>query len=393
MGSSDTAQFTVYREGGSRYDPERPLRLAFAADARLTHTFETPGRYFVAVTSFQGLGGPDYSYRLCIGQPGSLHFSREEERLTPPTPIDEVQSPFRRKLEPDRLQALQARTVVESSTGHGSGEGKSSAATGRVAASDSSSGTDAVHMPTDYSVLTEAEPNETADQASEVTLPFLLEGAIERPGDVDTFKFKVPAKATLTFELETPEAATPIFNPHLAVMDANGEEMLTNYFRKIAGDGDDWVKLIQARVLYTFEREGDYTLQIRDITARFGEPAFKYRVLVRLQIPHVGKIEVQEDVVNLVAGEAKKLTIMTKQEEGFGGEVVFSIQGLPLGVQALPAPTSNRTQNPLCPRFTGSVSFRKARKQQFCWWRTPMLRHQESQDWLASSPSLLSEGK
>ena len=40
-------------------------------------------------------------------------------------------------------------------------------------------------MPTDYSVLTEAEPNETADQASEVTLPFLLEGAIERPGDVE----------------------------------------------------------------------------------------------------------------------------------------------------------------------------------------------------------------
>ncbi len=175
--AADTAQFTLYREGGSWYDPERPLRLAFAPDARLTHTFETPGRYFVAVTSFQGLGGPDYSYRLCVGQPGSLHFPREEERLTPPSPngIDEVRSPFRRKLEPDRLQALQARTVVESATGHGSGEGKSSAATGRVAASDSSSGTDAVHVPTDYSVLTETEPNETADQASEVTLPFLLE--------------------------------------------------------------------------------------------------------------------------------------------------------------------------------------------------------------------------
>ena len=66
-----------------------------------------------------------------------------------------------------------------------------------------------------------------------------------------------------------------------------------------------------------------------------GEPAFKYRVLVRPQIPHVGKIEVQEDAANLVPGEASKLTIITDQEEGFGGEVVFKIEGLPRGVEAL----------------------------------------------------------
>ena len=333
----DAAQFTLYRPGGSWYDPQRPLRLASAPNARLTYTFETAGRYFVAVTSFQGVGGPDYSYRLCVGEPGSRHFSKEEERLTPPSPIDELQSPFRRTLESDRLQALQRRTVVESRTGPDAGQAKIPTATGTVPVSDQPSSPETAPLPANYNVLAEAEPNDTVDQASEATLPFLLEGAIERPNDVDTFKFKVPRKAKLAFELETPEAASPTFNPHLSVIDANGEEMLTNYYRKVAGDGDDWVKLIQARVLYTFEREGYYTLRIRDITARFGKPAFRYRVLVRPQIPHVGKIEVQEDAVNLVAGEAKKLTLITEQEERFGGEVVFSIQGLPPGVQALAA--------------------------------------------------------
>jgi hypothetical protein len=331
----DAAQFALYRPGGSWYDPQRPLRLALAREARLTYTFETPGRYFVAVTSFQGVGGPDYSYRLCVDEAGSLHFSKEEERLTPPSPIDKLQSPFRRTLASDRLQALQWRTVVESRTGPDVGQAEIPMATGGVAASDQPSSPNTAPLPANYNVLAEAEPNDTVDQASEATLPFLLEGAIERPNDVDTFKFKVPRKAKLAFELETPEAASPTFNPHLSVIDANGEEMLTNYYRKIAGDGDDWVKLIRARVLYTFEREGYYTLRIRDITARFGKPAFRYRVLVRPQIPHVGKLEVQEDAVNLVAGEAKKLAIITEQEEGFGGEVVFSIQGLPPGVQAL----------------------------------------------------------
>ena len=183
--------------------------------------------------------------------------------------------------------------------------------------------------------MAEQEPNETGDQALEVTLAVLLKGTIERPADVDTFKLRIPAKAKLAFEIEGPEAVTPTFNPHVSVIDANGEEMLTNYFRNVDDGANRWARMIRSKVIYTFEREGDYTLQIRDITARYGEPAFKYRVLVRPQIPHVGNIEVQEDAANLVAGEASKLTIITDQEEGFGGEVVLKIEGLPRGVEAL----------------------------------------------------------
>ena len=335
LNNYDSAQLTLYREAGSWFDSERPKHLVFSQDSRLNYTFDTSGRYFVAYTSFQGVGGGDVAYRLCVGHPDARHFSKYEEQIIPPSLLDKLQIPFQRKLESDRLQALQSRTVVEEPGGRGSGEGKSSSATGRVAVSEWPSGTDTLRLPAAYSVLAEQEPNETADQALEAPLPVLLEGAIERPADVDTFKLRIPAKAKLAFEIEGPEAVTPTFNPHVSVIDSNGEEMLNNYFRKIAGDGDDWVRMIRSKVLYTFEREGDYTLQIRDLTARYGEPAFKYRVLVRPQIPHVGKIEVREDVANLVPGEASKLTIITDQEEGFGGEVVFKIEGLPRGVEAL----------------------------------------------------------
>ncbi len=335
LNKNDSAQLTLYREAGSWFDSERPKHLLFSQDSRLNYTFDTAGRYFVAYTSFQGVGGPDVVYRLCVGHPDARHFSKDEEQIIPPSLIDKLQGPFQRKLESDRLQALQSRTVVEELGGRDSGEGKSSSATGRVAASERPSGADTLQVPAAYSILAEQEPNETADQALEAPLPVLLEGVIERPADVDTFKLRIPAKAKLAFEIEGPEAVTPTFNPHVSVIDANGEEMLNNLFRRIAGDGDDWVRMIRSKVIYTFEREGDYTLQVRDVTARYGEPAFKYRVLVRPQIPHVGKIEVQEDAANLVPGEASKLTIITEQEEGFGGEVVLKIEGLPRGVEAL----------------------------------------------------------
>ena len=335
LNNNDSAQLTLYREAGSWFDSERPKHLLFSQDSRLNYTFDTAGRYFVAYTSFQGVGGPDVAYRLCVGHPDARHFSKYEEQIIPPSLLDKLQIPFQRKLESDRLQVLQSRTVVEKPGGHDSGEGKSSSATGGVAASERPSGTDTLQVPAAYSVLAEQEPNETADQTLEVTLPVLLEGTIERPADVDTFKLRIPAKARLAFEIEGPEAVTPTFNPHVSVIDANGEEMLTNYFRKMDAGANRWARMIRSKVIYTFEREGDYTLQIRDITARYGGPAFKYRVLVRPQIPHVGKIEVQEDAANLVPGEASKLTIITDQEEGFGGEVVLKIEGLPRGVEAL----------------------------------------------------------
>ena len=66
---------------------------------------------------------------------------------------------------------------------------------------------------------------------------------------------------------------------------------------------------------------------MRDITPRSGDPAFRYRLLLRPQVPHVGRIEATPEVVNLRPGQAKKVTILSDQEEGFGGDILFSADG------------------------------------------------------------------
>jgi hypothetical protein len=102
--------------------------------------------------------------------------------------------------------------------------------------------------------------------------------------------------------------------------------------------------------VYTFEQAGEYFLQIRDLTTRRAAPNFRYRVLVRPQVPHMGEVGVKSgrgevvDHVNLRSGEIRKLTVVTESEEGFDGEIALTLENLPTGVQALAAATT--TVNP-----------------------------------------------
>ena len=66
---------------------------------------------------------------------------------------------------------------------------------------------------------------------------------------------------------------------------------------------------------------------------------------MRPQIPHAGELKVQEDRLNLIPGEAGKLTVTTGQEEGFSGQILLQVEGLPPGVQALPG-TDYRPETP-----------------------------------------------
>ena len=349
----DGVRLTLYKEGGSWFDPERPERLLFSPHSRITHLCRDSGRYLVEVSSNLGVGGPDFFYQLRVATFQPAGTGAPEVALIPPSALAEIEQPFRRKLDPSRLDWLESRTVpAGKARENGSPQAAAGAGSNGVASgSGVAPGRAAPAKAAGNGLLSEAEPNDLPEQAAPILPPQLLEGAIQSPGDVDWFRFEVQAGTALALELETPEAAPPRFNPRVAVLDGDGREVLTNYFRKIAGDGDDWVRLIQAKTLYTFDRAGLYKLQVRDITPRSGEPAFRYRLLLRPQVPHVGRIEATPEVVNLRPGQAKKVTILSDQEEGFGGDILFSAGGLPSQVQFLPGAEVEPHKEPPLPEI------------------------------------------
>jgi hypothetical protein len=347
VGNGFPVDIALYDPTGSWFDPRQVTQLAnkdqstpgiVPSHPLLKFRFPKQGRFLVGVSSSDGKGGPDFPYQLRIAPASSpTIFSRLENNSLQAGRKEWVERNFRRELEPDRLLALWSRTIrAENSAGVDSSISAVNLASSNQQAGEEGSQGEPRNPGSKAVIIEEKEPNDAPSQAVGVSIPAIIEGTIDHPNDVDSFKFKAKRGESLAFEIETPDATIPIFNPRLDVMDQNGQEFLTNIWKRISRNFSFYMKSLEPKTIYTFKLDGQYCLQIRDATFRYGDSSFKYRILVRPQVPHVGEIEVKEDHVNLVPGEATKLNVVTGQEEGFTGDIAITVEGLPSGVSAFP---------------------------------------------------------
>ena len=356
----------LYREEGSWLQEDKLAELEFSQKGsyrasrakRWRHRFNRAGRYLIGLGSVYGKAAPDFVYQLRIvpaeQDPGYEDWPGSEK----PSKWSERQ--YLRKLTPLRLRQLWARTVKApvvppgSKAGRGT-EKQSRGRTGKSGSPDpSSDGTNP-----DPTVFEEKEPNGSRDRALAVSLPALISGRIEAPGDVDFFRFQLPAGQPLVFEVETPEVSPPAFSPSLKVLDSAGHPLFDNKHRKIALTRQDPIFLVEllklhlpdrgscsvgslaffesleAKVAADFTVAGQYYLQIGDLTSQNGHPDHAYRVVVRPRIPHVGELALEGDRINLKRGQVRKLKVTTGLEEGYSGQVALSLEGLPPGVVPL----------------------------------------------------------
>jgi hypothetical protein len=287
-GTGFDPQLALYESGGSFLDPQRSKRLVFReeitqgsmpANRRLTYHFTKPGRYVVNVGQLFAQGG-DFTYLLRIAaadqatEPGSaLVWGRQ------------------------RLQEIRARTVG---------------------------------APT-------LEIESATRAAGSFKMPAVLEGTIGHAGDQDHYRFRARADDKIAFEIHTPRAAAPHFNPRLDVLDAKGAVVLSNLQVHDGKIVDNTFKMIQvaSRLAGRLEHDGEYTLRVRDLTSLQGSPDHVYWILARPQVPHVGAVHIQPDApVHLAPGGRQRLTVKTALQEGFTGSVALSVDGLPPGVRA-----------------------------------------------------------
>ncbi len=327
---------TLYQPLGSWLEESRLHRLAYddksKANPRPNPLIETragqPGLYLLEVGSFYNLGGAEFSYQLRVEPNGPAAPQRPPAAANGSIFEPWQERSFSRPIRPDHIRRIHARTVEP-----GNDRGASAAENGTPPQEEANG----FGRTTTYSTIREQEPNDDGDPTAVATLPFLVEGAIDQPGDLDRLvSFRVEPGQKLSFELETPEASLPDFNPRMAVLDESGQVVLSNVYRRVVRQALSYSKTIEPKTIHTFLRGGTYTLRVRDTTQQNGASDFRYRLLVRPQIPHAGELTVREDRLNLVPGEAGKLTVTTGQEEGFTGQILLQVEGLPPGVQALP---------------------------------------------------------
>ncbi len=375
LGPSRTYQaqagITLYRSSASWFDPNRVVRLAvddpalswepfhryertrstgrFSLFQHVSHRFESPGRYFLSVGTFTGAGDPAHGYQLRIVRRRSAEPQPVLGKLAHPDQGDWLErdsatlrqlGSFQRPLEPNRLAILHRRSGKAPPIGKLSASAESASTEGH---SSSLSPAHAFRLDP----VPEAEPNNSLDRADTVKIPGLIEGRIQNPGDIDLFRFQAEAGQKLAFEIETPGVSPPHFNPWLKLLDAGGNELVSNIYMEYGGDGDDVNKTVERKTIVTIEQAGSYTLQIRDLTSVQGGERFRYRLLARPQVPHLGRVEIslgvtpslstlidKTDRINLEAGQAKEMVVVCEKEEGFEGNVVLTVDNLPPGVQA-----------------------------------------------------------
>ncbi len=354
-------QLSVLEPAGSWFDPQALKRLAFNDEPNtasknlspaLSYRFDRRGRYLVTVGGFLGRGGPDSSYQLRI-VPGA----QEGAAMSAPRMAHEPggywqERSFARALLPDRLKALEHRTVVVPRTEPSAeSASKASGAASNLAGNEGSPKLKAQEAK--FSAELALIEESSGEESRAILLPALIEGTIEQPGDADRFRFRVNDGARLAFELETPATPAPLLAPRIGVFDEAGQEILNNVFAFVQGSGEFIEKVLEPKVTCKFERGGEYSLEIRDLTSRNGGPDFHYRVVIRQQIPHVGRVEMASSFgraldgtitrgpeiqqLNLAPGETKKIGILTEHEEGFEGQVALGFEGLPPGVEVFPA--------------------------------------------------------
>ncbi len=312
---------TLFAPTGSWHNPGRLTRLAYNDDPThypgrsnepwITYLFQEAGRYLLRIEPFTGGGGPDHVYQLRVARPplakgAPTHRSRFLSAQAV-EPLWQERS-FTRPLRPNAVEVLWSR-----STGRPDEE-----VGGEIVAANADTGS-------------------SNSQPVDVSLPVLVEGTVESPGDIDYVRFEAKLGDGVTIEIETPDAGPPDFVPYLRVVDDAGVEVFTNVRSMVHANGGFIMKTLEPKTVFDFRRDGRFTLEVRDLTTQRGGDRFDYRILIRPQVPHVGAVHIEEDRLNLVAGEIHKLSIVTDQEEGFDGYIALALDGLPEGVRVLPA--------------------------------------------------------
>lgn len=334
-------QLSLFAPTGSWFDAGQIRRLSWndepvshhlSRDPRLEYRFEQAGRYLLRIESMEASlghkpGAETSVYMIAIRHPAD---DTQAVALAP--------GHWKRGLLPGRLRQLWDRTVAtpDSTRAVEQQNGKGSESPQR----ENPGPATAVAAPRtvtldDIPIAAEkADDNDSMEEAQEVRPPVIIEGVIDRPDDVDYYRFHAFKDEPLVFEIETPGKGPPLFNPRMGIRDMDGNEFLTNIYKRLVRNFTFYAKDIQPRTLYTFKLEGEYLIEMRDITSRNGDPNFQYRLLVRRQIPHVGTVWIPGDRVNLQQGGSHKLTVNMKQEEGYTGEIAISVENLPEGVHA-----------------------------------------------------------
>lgn len=255
LGSPLDPQVTLYDAKSGKELPAGHSNDApgLQTDARLTYTFKEAGEVLVEVRDATYRGGPDYGYRLRIGDfpcatsAMPMAVKRGGKALVgfagplvggiAPVEVTVPDDPTVTALQitPRAVNGLHGWPIF-------------------VAISDLDEGV-------------EQEPNNEPAKANRVAVPGAVTGRFQEAGDIDHFIFAAKKGQRLLLDVETHELGSPT-EVYLVLRDAKGTQVAMSN------------PTVAARIDFNPPADGDYTLAVEHLLY-WGGPAETYRLTIR----------------------------------------------------------------------------------------------------------------
>jgi len=173
-------------------------------------------------------------------------------------------------------------------------------------------------------IAVEKEPN-TADVPQAVSVPSVLTGRIESPGDVDSYRFSAKKSEKLLFRVESRKLGYPL-DPVLRLYDSAGK-LLKEQDTRSQGVFDELLA-------YTIPADGNYRLEVADLYSAGG---LRYVYLLTIEPQQPGyNLALKVDAFQLTPGKPLEIPVTVNREYGLKEEIEISIPGLPKGVVVKP---------------------------------------------------------
>jgi hypothetical protein len=168
-----------------------------------------------------------------------------------------------------------------------------------------------------------------AATAQPFTVPSVLNGRIETPGEIDRYAFEAKAGDKLSFEVVARRAWSGL-DPIIRILNDKGGALSESddmvYHR--VSSADSWLENWSAPA------DGKYILEIRDLHLR-GGPQYTYAVQVTRAEPYF-LLEADTDKTLLAPGVNAVFYVRGLRKNGFAGDIQLGVEGLPPGVTAVP---------------------------------------------------------
>lgn len=175
----------------------------------------------------------------------------------------------------------------------------------------------------------EREGNNTLGSANEFKPPFIVNGTIDSPGDVDVYRLKGRGNKPMVFEVFARRLGSPL-DSSLAILDTAGKQIDFN------DDHEDLAAGLtthhaDSRIFVKLPSAGECYVRVAD-TQHQGSVGHTYRLKVMQARPSFG-LRVTPSSLNAKAGMTARLTVHALRTDGFDGEIALQLKGGPSGFE------------------------------------------------------------